>query len=39
MSEDLQSELNKEAERVFRHLSLDFITKNVPEYDISQTYW
>ena len=36
--EELQKEIEKEAENVFRHSSIEFLTKNVPEYDISQTY-
>lgn len=39
MCEDLQAELNKEAEKVFRHLSSDLIIKKNPKYDISETYW
>lgn len=36
--EDLEGRIKKEAERVFRHLAIDYITKNESEADISQTY-
>jgi len=35
---ELEGRIKKEAERVFRHLAIDYITKNDPEADISQTY-
>ena len=36
--EELEKEIKKEAENVFRHSAIEFLTKNVPEYDISETY-
>ncbi|KAI1732822.1 DSHCT domain-containing protein [Ditylenchus destructor] len=34
----MSEEIKKEAEKCFRHLAVDYLTKNVPEYDISETY-
>uniref|UniRef100_A0A915D9W4 Helicase SKI2W n=1 Tax=Ditylenchus dipsaci TaxID=166011 RepID=A0A915D9W4_9BILA len=35
---ELEDQIKKEAEKVFKHLAIDYLTKNVPEFDISQTY-
>jgi hypothetical protein len=36
--DDLQKAVKEEAERVFRHLAVDYITKHDPQADVSQTY-
>uniref|UniRef100_A0A914GV98 Helicase ATP-binding domain-containing protein n=1 Tax=Globodera rostochiensis TaxID=31243 RepID=A0A914GV98_GLORO len=34
----LDNAVKREAERVFRHLAVDLITRNSPEFDVSQSY-